>query len=402
MWTAVWLAAAACGPPADGVAPARASASAAEDLAAEADGRRGEHGEHGTCGEDLRPLVEAKMAELGVPGAVVLVDVPGTCRWIARLGTRNVATERPFTFADHVRVGSITKTFTGTAVLQLADEGAIDLGDPISRYVDGVPNGENISVRQVLQMTSGLYSYSEDLGFNASLDAHPDRVWSVSELLDIAFLAHEPYFPPGGGFHYSNTNTALLGKLVEAVTGHELRNELRRRIFRPLRMRETSLPALDDASIPEPHPRGYTYGTNVGTLPPSCDATSVGRHDVTNASPSWTWAAGGAISTLGDLTIWAHALALGTLLSPAMHAEQLTWVSTGAGGPRYGLHVTDFFGIIGHDGALPGFQSFMGYVPDKRATLVILTNVYPDLHCGGPADELAKLVGGQLGLFTPP
>lgn len=342
------------------------------------------------------------MAQLGVPGLVVQVEAPGLCHWIATLGTGDVAKRRPMYLNGHVRIGSITKTFTGTVVLQLVDEGRIGLDDPISLHLSGVPNGNAITIRQLLYMSSGLYNYSEDLAFNQSLDADPQRVWTPKELLVIGF-SQPPYFPPGAGFHYSNTNSTLLGRLVETVTGNPLGQEFQRRIFRPLRMGESSLPDLDDTAIPGPHPRGYMFGTNVGSLPPDCDAVSVGRHDVTNVSPSWTWAAGGAISTLRDLRIWSRALALGTLLTPATQAQRLQWIPTSSspGAPRYGLHITNFAGIIGHDGALPGFQSFMGYVPARDVTIVVLANVYPDLDCGGPADEIVKLIAGKLKLFSP-
>src|SRR5262249_45366322 len=99
------------------------------------------------------------------------------------------------------------------------------------------------------------------------------------------------------GFHYSNTNSILLGLLAEAKTGHSLAQEFRSRIYKPLRLRDTSL--ADSPAIPAPHPQGYMFGTNVGTLPPNCDASTAGRRDVTNASPSRTWAAGGARSGRG-------------------------------------------------------------------------------------------------------
>jgi D-alanyl-D-alanine carboxypeptidase len=109
------------------------------------------------------------------------------------------------------------------------------------------------------------------------------------------------------------------------------------------------------------------FGTNVGTLPPACDAATVGRHDVTNASPSWTWSAGAAVSTLKDLTVWARALATGALLSPDTQAERLKGVVTGPPpAPTYGLHITNFFGFIGHDENLPGFSSFMAYDPTRE------------------------------------
>jgi D-alanyl-D-alanine carboxypeptidase len=350
------------------------------------------------CGEELRPLVEAKMTELGVPGLILEVEVLGQCHWIATLGTGDVEKRRPMRRDDHMRIGSITKTFTGTAVLQLVDEGKVKLDSPIAVYLSGVPNGGAITVRQLLQMRSGLYNYSEDPAFNESLDTNPQRVWTVQELVAIGF-ARPPYFAPGAGFHYSNTNTTLLGRLVEGVTRNSLGRELQRRIFRPLGMTGTSLPDRSDATIPSPHPRGYMFGTNVGTNPPACDATA-GRHDVTGVSPSWTWAAGGAISTLRDLKIWARALAKGALLSPATQAQRLQVIPMAPPAtPAYGLHIANLEGIIGHDGALPGFQSFVGYVPAKDATIVVMANLYPDNTCQGPADQIVKLIGKKLQLF---
>lgn len=308
---------------------------------------------------------------------------------------------RPMRRDDHMRIGSITKTFTGTAVLQLVDEGKVKLDNPISDYLPGVPNGAAITVRQLMQMRSGRYNYSDDAAFNESLDKNPQRVWTVPELLAVAF-AKPPYFAPGKDFHYSNTNTILEGRLVEVVTGKSLGPELERRIFKPLRMTGTSLPVLDNAAIAPPHPRGYMFGTNVGSNPPACDAATAGRHDVTQASPSWTWAAGGAISTLADLKIWARALAKGTLLSPATQAQRLQALPMAPPAPfAYGLNVANLGGIIGHDGALPGFQSFVGYVPARDATIVVLANLYPDNTCKGPADEIVKLVARKLQLMSP-
>ena len=275
------------------------------------------------CAQRLRPLVKTKMLELGVPSLIVSVDAPKICHWTETLGIRDVTKQAPIRLKEHMRIGSITKTFTGTVVLQLVDEGWLGLDDPISRHLTGVPNGENITIRQLLNMTSGLYNYSEDRAFNESLDADPERVWTPEELLAIG-LGRKPYFAPGTEFHYSNTNSVLLGKLIETVTGHPLEQEFEQRIFQPLKLNDTSFPV--SSAIPRPHPRGYMFGTNVGSLPPACDAATVGRHDVTDASPSWTWSAGGAVSTLKDLTVWARALATGALLSPDTQAERLKGV----------------------------------------------------------------------------
>ena len=349
------------------------------------------------CAARLKPLVSEIMAERGVPGAIVSIDIRGVCRWKEAIGKESATGWRPIGFGHHFRVGSITKTMTGTAVLQLVDEGRIALDDPISKHLAGVPNGENVTIRQMLQMRSGLPTYSNDPRFNASLDTNPGKVWTPAQLLEIAYR-HPPDFPPGTSYTYSNTNTILLGQLVEKSRGRPLHEVLATRIFEPLGLSQTSL--ARSSAMPSPHARGYMFGSNVGTLDGKCDAGTVGRHDVTNASPSWTWAAGGVVSTLRDLTVWARALGTGKLLKPATRAARFDWVSTGPGpAPSYGLHVANFFGVIGHDGALPGYQSFIGYVPAKDGTVVILTNVYNDKTCGSPADTIFKAVAKELALF---
>ena len=118
------------------------------------------------CAQRLRPLVKAKMIELGVAGVILSIDAPNICRWGQTLGIRDVTKQAPIRLKEHMRIGSITKTFTGTVVLQLVDEGWLGLDDPISRHLTGVPNGDSITIRQPLNMTSGLYNYSEDLVFN--------------------------------------------------------------------------------------------------------------------------------------------------------------------------------------------------------------------------------------------
>lgn len=354
----------------------------------------------------LRPLLEAKMKELRIPGAVIYVQAPNKGTWKATLGTADLTTNAPMRLDDHFRVGSITKTFTGTIILQLVDEGTLKLDDPVLKYQPEVPNGGNITIRELLNMTSGLYNYSEDKSFNQELDTHPQRVYAPKELLAIAFK-HQPYFAPGKDFHYSNTNTILLGLIIEQLTGKPAEQVFQARIFQPLGMAETSLPPLSSSTIPNPHPQGYMFGTNVeseergpltGEQAAKANAAAGAPHDVTDANPSWAWTAGSGISTMHDLNIWAKALATGTLLSPAMQKQRLTWIATGPGPnvPRYGLAIADFNGFLGHAGQIPGFHTFMAYQPEKQATIVVLTNLYASPAGAEPSNELAKIIIAQL------
>lgn len=191
----------------------------------------------------------------------------------------------------------------------------------------------------------------------------------------------------------------LLGLLVEHVTQHPFETELESRIFGPLRMKDTSLPKT--AAFPSPHSHGYEYGSTVGTLlPEPCDAATVGLHDITEINPSWGWSAGAAISTLRDLRVWAKALVAGTLLKPATQAERLEFLPVAPGSPiGYGLHVNNVAGLIGHNGSLPGFQSFMCHNPASGATIIVLVNVDPDAGCGLPADDVAISIAKELGFI---
>jgi D-alanyl-D-alanine carboxypeptidase len=364
----------------------------------------------------LQPKLVTEMQRLNVPGAIVYVHDPAKGTWTTTLGTGSLTTHAPLTVADHMRVGSITKTFTGTVILQLVDEGKLRLDDPVAKYQPQVPNGAQITIRQLLNMTSGLFSYSEDAGLGQALLDQPQKPWTPQELVAIAFK-HPPNFAPGTNFHYSNTNTILLGMIAEQITGKSLAEEFQSRIFTPLSMRATSFPAKDVVTIPNSHPRGYASKPSDSCPPtpiPGSEAISGTPAatsllcDVTEMNPSWGWAAGAAISTLHDLQIWAKALATGSLLSAQTQKQRLTWVQPSPTA-KYGLAIFDVEGFLGHNGSLPGFQSFMGYMPSKDATIIVLTNLDKSSTCtpsttapGQPptcpetADSLARVIIGDL------
>ena len=260
----------------------------------------------------------------------MLVDAPGQGRWVTSLGVSNIETGFRIRPDMHVHVGSITKSMTATVILELVDRDKVDLDAPVSDYVRGVPDGDTITVRELLNMTSGLFNTTENDDLNALLDADPQRVWRPRELLPFSF-DRDPYFAPGAGFHYSNTNYVLLGMIAKQVTGEPINRLMRRMIFRPLGMDETLLPRRADHSLPRPFTHGYTYGTNVelnqaylSALAGDIAHAQIARpldappdFDSTFWNLSYTWPDGGAISTVHDLEIWAEAMATGTLLSPA-------------------------------------------------------------------------------------
>ncbi|WP_216894187.1 serine hydrolase domain-containing protein [Nocardia alni] len=360
----------------------------------------------------LRPIIEKLMKDNVIPGAVVEVRSPKEGNWTATFGTATLGQDVPMTVNDHFRIGSNTKTMTVTVLMQLAQEGKLALDDPIARYWPGVPNGDRITLAQLAEMRSGLYSYSNDEQFSAEVDRDPQRVWTPRQLLDIAF-AHPVDFAPGAKFEYSNTNTILLGNVIEHVTNRPVADLFRQRIFEPLGLRHTSFPAASDSSIPDPHPQGYAFGTMVSTiqtfaLPPDQQSAALAGTlkptDQTAASPSWTWTAGAAISTVDDMATYAKALADGGLLDHRMQQTRIDSIQPvdpatpatagyGLGIVRFGSH------LLGHDGQIPGYMTFMASDPDSGLTIVVATNLATVPSGEGSALVLVK---GMLPTFYGP
>ena len=355
----------------------------------------------------LRKIVESTAKELMVPGAVVILRTPigdfGTT-----FGTTTFGGTVPVSADQHIRVGSNTKTWVGTVILQQVQEGLLKLDDPVSKFRSDVPNGNNITITHLLNMRSGLFNYSETPELNQILDREPLKVWTPNQLLALAFK-HPPYFAPGAGFHYSNTNTVLLGLIAEKLEGGKpLARILQDRLFIPLRLKNTVFPDITSNAIPEPHPRGYMYGDNMLTmgLPPALPAAmqaaararTLKPNDYTDANPSWGWAAGAGISSANDLVTWVRALVSGQLLNTEMQKKRLASVqSTNPDTAQYGLGIAKFGGkLYGHTGELPGFNSFMGHDPDNGVTLVVWTNLAPTVDGRDPASEIAKSLIGQI------
>lgn len=356
----------------------------------------------------LQQILDETATEFMAPGMAALVRTPdGDME--AVYGTTTLGGDTEVTPDLHVRIGSNTKTWTGTVILQLAQEGKIDLQGPVSDYYDGVPNGENITIAQLLNMRSGLYNYSETLTLNEALDNEPDRVWAPTELLALG-LANPPYFPPGEGYHYSNTNTVLLGLIAEKLEGKPIATIFEDRLFTPLNMAQTSFPPSDTAEIPAPFTDGYMYGTNVAqmddlSLPPDqlaeAQAGTLEPNNVTGDNPSWTWTAGQGISTLEDLTTWVTALGTGSLLSPEMQQERLDSLQprdpASGDGPLYGYGWASFGPYLGHTGEMPGYNSFMGYDPETKVSIVVWANLAPSADGQSVANTAARSIITAIG-----
>ena len=210
----------------------------------------------------LDTALEESFEQSAAPGVVAAVQTP-EYTWVRALGVADRTSEEPMTPDVHQRIGSVTKPFTISLLLQAVDEGLLSLDDTIDRYVEGVPNGDVITLAQMANMTSGLANYSENKQFDGDPGADPYKVWEPEELAQIG-IEDSPLFDPGTEFYYSNTNTVLLGLVLEQVTSELIGDLYRERITEPLGLQETSFPDATDPSLPVPHAQGYCPGL----LPP--------------------------------------------------------------------------------------------------------------------------------------
>jgi D-alanyl-D-alanine carboxypeptidase len=339
----------------------------------------------------FQAVVETAAEQLKVPGAMVLLRTPQG-DFSAAVGTTELGAQTPPAPDTHFRIASNTKTMTAALIVLLAQDGKLKFSDPVSTYVPDVPNGENITVAQLLKMRSGLYGYTGDPALAAAMDADPGKVWAPQEVLAIAFR-HPPQFAPDASYEYSNTNYALLGLIAEKVGGRPLAQQFADRLFGPVGLTQTSLPAADDTSIPAPYSHGYMYGGSFYALaddPYPADMQAAAQAgtlqpiDYTNQNSSYATAAGGAISTADDLAAWMKALVSGKVFNADYHQQWLTSLQAedpdAPDGQKYGYGISyQRFGpnaaMFYHGGELPGFNSFMGYDPDNDVALVIWTNL---------------------------
>ncbi|GGP63301.1 serine hydrolase domain-containing protein [Streptomyces abikoensis] len=287
-------------------------------------------------------------------------------------GVGDLATGAKVPADGQVRIGSNTKTFTAVVVLQLVAEGKIGLDAKVDTYLPGLVRGKGIdgrriTVRQLLQHTSGLPEYEGDIDD----DTIRHRYFEPRELLDVAFR-HKADFAPGEGWNYSSTNYVVAGLIVQKVTGRTLAAEIDQRVVQRLGLRHTYFPAPGDRTIREPHPKGYHRA--------SADAP---LRDSTEIDPSVAWAAGAMISTNSDINRFFTALLAGRLLPAAQLAEMRTTVPIGNTGAGYGLGLMSrplsCGGVYwGHGGDINGYETRGGVTDDGRAANIAVTAIPTD------------------------
>ncbi|WP_067525875.1 serine hydrolase domain-containing protein [Nocardia uniformis] len=319
----------------------------------------------------IQDVLDRAVSEGGVPGIIAEVRDEGR-QWFGTAGVADTATEQPRLPQHRFRIGSITKTFVATVLLKLVGEGLLGLDDTVHQWLPNMVrgngnDGDAITVRQLLNHTSGLFNYTDDREALNHYETH-----SPSVLVNIA-VAHPPTFAPGTNWGYSNTNYILAGLVVEAVAGASLHDELRRHLIEPLGLTVTSLPHGSDPAIEGPHSRHYTK-----LFDSSTDAVI---HDATELDVSMFGAAGGMISTLGDLHRFFAALLGGQLLHPAEQAEMLRTVPTEnwIANTGYGLGISSVtlpsgVALWGMGGALFGSWTYAYGTGDGHHVLVANVN----------------------------
>ena len=342
--------------------------------------------------EPLGPAAIEAFDGVSAPGAVMAIRTSeGT--WAATIGHQDWDATVPMTADVHQRIGSVTKTFTVTALLQLAERGELSLDDPIEKYVPGMPNGD-ATLYDLATMRSGIPSYTFNQSFQDTLFGDPDYVWTPQALVDLV-KGVAPMFAPGAKTFYSNTNTVLLGMVIEQVAGKPIQTVLQEQIIDPLSLSATVFPT--DASFPEPHANGYTtQGTDDGV-----------PVEATDWNPSWGWTAGAMTSDLEDLLVWAEALVTGEgLLSPEWQAKRIdsfdfdvpVFLPDGSDGPQtparaYGLGLSLALGWYGHTGELPGYNTVVQHHAGTGTTLVVMVD--SDIKSGECPDGAPTTPGGR-------
>ncbi len=317
----------------------------------------------------LQASLDSSVTDLEVPGAVMAVRSPDGAVWIGTSGRAQIGSavsartaqdgsDVAMSYDMHFHIGSITKTFTATIILQLVDEGKISLDETIDQVIQEwlpnyfdftIPYSDSITVRNLLEMRSGMGNYSFDSKFMQDIDSNPLTKWDPKTLIQYGVESEDtPAYPPDTKFEYNNGNYILLGIFIEQITDNTFAYEVSEKIIKPLGLTNTSVPS--DPSMPAPYAHGYIYDDENNELLDLSTATD----------PSWGWAAGSINSTASDLLAWVKALVDGTLISSTMQQERMTMQEADIEdftGIFYGLGIYSDNGAIGHGGNYSNFYT---------------------------------------------
>ncbi|WP_445044127.1 serine hydrolase domain-containing protein [Streptomyces sp. SAS_272] len=333
----------------------------------------------------LQRQIEQFVREPGGPPAVIAVLRDGKQTRVFRAGAADLATGRPPRVNDHMRIASTAKAFSGAVALSLVDRGTLRLDDTLRKRLPQLPAAwGQVTLRQLLHHTSGLPDYSQSPGFMAELAADPRHHFDSRHLLD--YVAGEPLlFAPGSRYAYSNSDNIAVALMAEAATGTPYEQLLQRLVYRPLGLRDTSLP--QGYRMPEPYLHGYDMS----------DPAS--PEDVSElVSASGAWASGGIVSTPLDMTRFIRGYASGALYGKRLVREQRRWIAgasvpAGPGRNAAGLAVfryTTRCGVVlGHTGNFPGYTQLVAATPDGRRSLTF--SLTSQINAAGDPARLERL-----------
>jgi D-alanyl-D-alanine carboxypeptidase len=328
----------------------------------------------------LQNALDRERARASLTGVAAAVVIPGQGLWSSGSGIANRATQQPLTGRTPFPIASVTKTFVATLVIKLADEGRLRLDDPLGRWLPDWPNADMISLRQLLNHTSGVANFEEriDGPYQRAIDAHPASVWSPQRTLSYA---GGPEFAPGSSWQYNNANYILLGLVIERATGSSVACLLRRELLDPLK--------LDDVVLqPQERPRGTAAHGYGGFTADERRALRARHRRFTpyDSAASSAWTGGAIVAGAESVARWGDAVLRGHILSRAGRQQQLTFVPVEAGRLSYGLGITRMRSpelgtdLLGHDGAAPGFGSSLWHLPAKGITAAVLANDNDSSH----------------------
>jgi D-alanyl-D-alanine carboxypeptidase len=320
--------------------------------------------------ERLDSAIAFQMKYDDLPGVVVGVWVPGEGEYVVARGKANLQTGEERDLEDPFRIGSITKTFTATAVLQLVDQGKLSKSDTLSKWYPDFPNADQITVEHLLRMQSGIADSFDEQWWEAYEENSLGDI-SAEDMIERSASRGGRFATPGQRTEYTNVNYVILGEIVEKESGKDIGTYITQTILKPLGMENTIYPTNND--LPgELH--GYSRDSSTGKV-----------KDTTNLNPVPGGAAGAMISNISDLKIWAEAVCTGKLLKAETHRARLQTLN------GYGEGIERIGSLCGHSGRVFGFSSVMWYLPQKDATIVINVNlVSPDKP--SPADVLAQTI----------
>ncbi|MBE7097249.1 serine hydrolase domain-containing protein [Bacillus cereus] len=326
--------------------------------------------------EEVQNVMDQVVTNKKIP-SVIAGGLKDGKRWSYATGTASYEMPRPVEPNFSFRIGSITKTFTASVVLQLAEEKQLNLDDTVEKWLPGVVqgngyDGSKITIRQLLNHTSGIAAYTDLDMRDITLPQNPFRYYSTDELISLA-LAKPPVFAPGEGWDYSNTNTVIAGEIIRKVTGDTYAEQIRKRFIEPLGLKETFVMEAS-SHIPGKHANGYNMDRS-GRL-----------YDLTEINQSWANAAGNMVSTVEDLTTFFSALLGGKLLNQELMDQMFTTVDSPIGKVGLGIYeekTSDGQSYWGHAGGTFGFETRVGGPIGGEHILVTAINaVGPEVITG--------------------